>query len=87
MNPRSLYNKKEEFSTFMTQEEIDLAFISESWEQENETLEDIIDLEDFQIISSLYQRKGRGGRPAIIANKQKFDVLNLTNTLVQVPWG
>ena len=28
-----------------------------------------------------------GGRPAIIANNKKFYVQNLTNTVVQIPWG
>ena len=28
-----------------------------------------------------------GGRPAIIANKKKYQVQNLTNTDVQIPWG
>ena len=41
INPRSLYNKKNEFTTFIEQENIDVAFISETWETENETLEDI----------------------------------------------
>ena len=32
INPRSLYSKKKEFQTFLQQMEIDLAFISETWE-------------------------------------------------------
>ena len=33
------------------------------------------------------QRSGKGGRPAIIANCKKYDVQDLTNNLVQIPWG
>ena len=28
-----------------------------------------------------------GGRPAIIVNKKKYDVQDVTNTLIQIPWG
>ena len=33
------------------------------------------------------QRKGPGGRPAIIASSEKYHIQNITNTLVQIPWG
>ena len=86
LNPRSLYNKIEEFQEFVIQEEIDIAFISESWERKNLELKDLIKLEDFQVIANVNQRKEIGGRPAIVANKRKFDIQNLTNSEVQVPF-
>ena len=61
--------------------------MSESWERESLTLDEIIDLEDHQVISNVHQRTGMGGRPAIIVNNKKFDVQNLTNTLVSIPYG
>ena len=64
-----------------------MLLISESWERENLTLDKIINLEDHTVISNVHQRIGQGGRPAIIANHTKFHVKNLTNTVVQVPWG
>ena len=87
MNPRSVYNKIDEFHEFVTEEEVDVIFLSESWERENLTLDQIINLEDHEVISNVNQRIGAGGRPAIIANKKKFDVQNVTNTLIQIPWG
>ena len=33
------------------------------------------------------QRKGKGGRPAIIANSRKYEVQDITNNLIQIPWG
>ena len=87
MNPRSVYNKRDEFHEFVKEEEIDLLFMSESWERDNLTLDKIIKLDDFEIISNVSQRKNPGGRPAIIVNKRKFQVQNITNTLVQIPWG
>ena len=85
INPRSLYNKRSEFCTFIEQENIDVAFISETWENETETLEDIIDIENFKIIANVSQRNGRGGRPALVINQEKYLVKNLTNTTIHVP--
>ena len=87
MNPQSVYNKIEEFHTFVKEEQVDLLFMSESWERESLTLDQIIKLDDHIVISNVYQRKGVGGRPAIIANKSKYEIQNVTNTLVQIPWG
>ena len=87
MNPRSLYNKKKEFHAFIENMNIDVAFISETWETEKETLDDIIQIENFKVISNVSQRTGRGGRPALVVNKEKFHYQNLTNTVIQVPWG
>ena len=37
INPRSVYNKVKEFHTFVREEEIDVVFMSESWEREDKT--------------------------------------------------
>ena len=87
MNPRSVYNKIDEFHTFVNEEEIDLLLMSESWERDYLTLDQIIKLEDHEVISNVSQRRGKGGRPAIIVNKNKFEVQNVTNSLIQIPWG
>ena len=87
INPRSVYNKSDEFCTFVEQEEVDVIFMSESWERDYLSLDQIIKLEDHTIISNVSQRTGTGGRPAIFANHKKFEVQNITNTLVQIPWG
>ena len=87
MNPRSVYNKADEFHTFVEQEEVDLLLMSESWERDNLTLDQIIKLENHTIISNVSQRRGKGGRPAIFANNKKYEVQNITNTLIQIPWG
>ena len=53
----------------MKEEEVDLACVSESHECEGRPLVDSLNLEGYEIISSLYQRRGKGGRPALIVNK------------------
>ena len=75
------------FHEFVKEESIQLIFISESWERESQTLDKIIKIEDYDVISNVNQRKGQGGRPAIIVNTKNFKVQNITNTLVQIPWG
>ena len=61
MNPRSVYNKIKEFHEFVRNEDIDVIFMSESWERENKTLGEIVNLEDHEVISNVHQREGKGG--------------------------
>ena len=82
-----MYNKVEEFHTFVEQEDVDVVFMSESWEREDKTLQQIINLENHEVVSDVHQRKGMGGRPAVIVNKTKFVVQNITNKIIQVKWG
>ena len=63
LNPRSVYNKLDEFHTLVTDLDADLVTMSESWERENLTLEKVIHLENYKIISNVHQRRGKGGRP------------------------
>ena len=35
----------------------------------------------------MHQRKGKGGRPALIINESKYHIKNLTNTVILIPWG
>ena len=61
--------------------------IDEVQEREHLTLDQIIKIEDHVVISNVSQRKEKGGRPAIIVNNKKYQVQNVTNTVVQIPWG
>ena len=87
LNPRSVYNKIDEFHTLVQEEDVDIIFMSESWERESKTLKEIINLEDHIVISNVHQRKTVGGRPALIVNKKKFIVQDLTQSVIKVPWG
>ena len=61
LNPRSIYNKIDEFHEFVKQESVHLIFMSESWERENLTLEKVIKLKNYEVISNVSQRKGQRG--------------------------
>ena len=61
LNPRSVYNKIDEFHNFVKEEVVDLLFMSESWEREDLTLDKIVNLEDHTVISNVSQRRGQGG--------------------------
>lgn len=87
VNPRSVYNKIIEFHTFVEEEGIECVFMSESWERPDKPLEEIIELPNFTIISNPHQRKGIGGRPALIINTEKYTVKNITQSLIEIPWG
>ena len=56
LDPCSAMNKAEEIKTFIEEENIGVAFISESHEGENKTLEDTIKLPTLSVISNLYQQ-------------------------------
>ena len=87
INPRSIYGKEKELKSFINEHSIDCTFLSESWERLNFPLENLMGMEGFQVISNPYQRTGRGGRPALIIKKEKYTIRNLTNTVVDIPWG
>ena len=61
--------------------------MSESFERSYLPLDKVIKLEDHVVISNVWQRTEKGGRPALIVSKKKFDVQNLTNTIINIPWG
>ena len=87
VNPRSIYNKLKEFQTFVLEENIDCIFMSESWERPDNPLDQVIDLPSHTVISNPHQRKGVGGRPALIINSEKYIIKNLTQSLIEIPWG
>ena len=85
INPRSVYNKIDEFHKMVEQYEADLIIMSESWERENEKLDEIIKLEGFEIITNVVQRENRGGKPAIIVDSKKFYIKRLCPDPITVP--
>ena len=87
INARSIYNKLNEFHEFIKEEEVDLIFLTESWERQDLTLDKVIKLEDHKVFSNFNQRSGKGGRPALIVNHRKYEVQDLTNHIIQIPWG
>ena len=90
INPRSVYNKPEKLKALITEENIDCTFLSESWERPGFTLEQLLsDLdEEYRVISNPHARPEgtTGGRPAMIIRKDKYNIKNLTNAVVNIPW-
>ena len=87
LNPRSAYNCPENISLLIKEEEIDLTFLSESWERPEYNLEQLLGHllgEEYLILSNPHARvKGRtGGRPAIIIRQDKYNIRNLTNSVI-----
>ena len=91
VNPRSAYNCSENLALLIKEEDIDATFLSESWERQDFTLDQLLGDqlgEEYQILSNPHARvKGRtGGRPAIVIRKDRYIIKNLTNTVIQIPW-
>ena len=85
INPRSIYNKSDEFSLLLEQYSADIICMSESWERDNMSLEQLLQLDNYEIISNVKQRDFKGGKPAILVNTQKFIVKRVVPDPVTVP--
>ena len=85
LNPRSVYNKKEEFKTMIEQLEVDCCCISESWDRKDSSLEKVIQMEGYQIVKNVVQRKGRGGKPVLMIKKEKYFIKELCPNVITVP--
>ena len=53
LNPKSIYNKAEEFKIMMDQLDCTLCFISETWDRNNLEIGDILEMNDFKIIKNV----------------------------------
>ena len=58
INPRSLYNCAEEFETYVEEDYIDVAVVSETWEREVKSLQKLIYLTNHTVVSIVYQLLG-----------------------------
>ena len=87
LNPRSIYNKVQAFATLIKEHQVHCVFLSESWERPEFDLSQLIDMEDFSVVSNPHQRKEVGGRPALVVNSKFYHIRNLTNSFIQIPWG
>ena len=87
LNPRSIYNKTDDFKLLVDQYEADVICISESWEREDLTLKELLNLENFEVFTNVKQRDFMGGKPAIVVNTQKYDVKPLCPDPITVPVG
>ena len=87
LNARSLYNKSNNFKTLLHQIIPEITLVSETWERQNLTLENLIESNNFKVISYKRPRTGRGqpgGGCAIIYNDNRFKVTKLE---IPVPDG
>ena len=76
LNPRSIYNKIEEFLLLVEQYGSDLIFLSETWDRVSQPLQSLIQIENYEVITSVNPRSFRGGQPALVINNEKFHIEN-----------
>ena len=88
LNCRSLYNKSDNFKKFLNELGIEVSIISESWEREEMSLENLLNMTNYKVHS--YRRaktkanKQPGGACAIIYKETRFKAHKLN---VHVPNG
>ena len=87
LNPRSIYNRLEELSEIIEQYNISVAGISESWEREDQPLNQIIQIENFKVLTNVVQRQNRGGKPALLIDESLFLIRELCPKVITVPIG
>ena len=87
INPRSIYNKTDDFYLLLEQYQADLICMSESLERDNLPLDELLDLENNRIITNVKQRDFKGGKPAILINEDKYHVKPLCPEPITVPIG
>jgi hypothetical protein len=87
INPRSVYNKVNEFLTLVEEYESDLIFMSETWDRVTQPLENLIQIEDYRVITAVNPRNFKGGKPALIINEEKYTIKLLNPDPITVPDG
>ena len=82
LNARSLYQKKDNFKSFINELGIELAIILETWERDEENLDTLLELENHKILSykrpKVKARKQPGGGCALIYSENRFCVTQLS---------
>ena len=88
MNARSLYNKPESFKTFLKELGVEAAIVSETWEREEESLEELLQMSNYKVHSykrpKVKAKKQPGGACAIVYNENRFKATKLD---IAVPKG
>ena len=71
----------------MEQLDCSLCLMSESWDRDSRGLETVIHMDGFRIIKNFLQRKGKGGKPALIIKESNFFIKELCPDVISVPPG
>ena len=80
LNCRSLYNKVDNFKNLLHQIGPDISLVSETWERQKQSLENLLSSEQFKVISYKRAQTGNrqpGGGCAIIYNDDRYRVTKL----------
>ena len=80
-----MFGKIEELKLLISQYSANLICISESWNRDNEPLEELIQIENYKVISNVRHREGRGGKPLIIVDTANYNIIEVCPGLFTVP--
>ena len=85
LNLRSFYPLVNEHSDLIIQFNVSVADVSESWEQQDLPLKDLIQTNNFRVIRYDCLRQNRGGKAALIIDKRKYYIKGLCLNPITVP--
>ena len=85
LNPRSIFSRTNGLSTMINQYKLNIVGISESWERDNLRLTEIIQIENYKVITNVHQRSNRGGKPALVISEKKYYIKELCPNEITVP--
>ena len=71
----------------ITQYNVSVTGVSESWERQDLPLKDLIQMENYRVITNICQRQYRGGKPALIIDERKYHIKELCPNPITVPLG
>ena len=80
LNARSLYNKRDNFKNLLYQIGPDLAIVSETWERQRQSLDNLLSSEQFKIVSfkrNKVNNRQPGGGCALVYNDKRFKVTQI----------
>ena len=80
LNARSLYNKRDNFKNLLYQIGPDLAIVSETWERQRQSLDNLLSSEQFKIVSfkrNKVNNRQPGGGCALVYNDNRFKVTQI----------
>ena len=86
-NPRLAYGKQEELKNLISQYSCPLLTLSESWNRDDFPLSELIQIENYKVITNVKECDNRGGRPAIIINEEMYHIKELCPQIITVPVG
>ena len=82
LNPRSLYNKMDQFRTMVEQTEVGVCFISETWDRthlkKGKLISESLEIEGYKWVRNVCQSNRGRGKPHILISEKDFHITEIS---------